>query len=362
MKLKLIPGKEVVFNEDLHQYTVDGREAISVTTLLTQVGISEDFSKLPDAVKQKVEGARIRGNAYDALAEDAINAPYDLNEWQKRFLEELEANVPSTEHETQIRLGMHVVNENDNILLTIAGSPDILGYLEGGFNSTTDVKATYKINEISVTWQTNLYNIMKALLIDVEKFEEIHNGTSKHVLHFQESLDTFTTKELQNVTLDVILLMLQAAIEGKQFTDGEFLTKNIDLNTYAELADELDELDIEIANFIEERKERIDEIKADMKEIEDSVESLVNNSVLKAIEAKGFKFTLTRPSKRRNVSYQSIYNGYEDVIYDELMVLLNEEDKKKLENKLKKIVDDNISVSNVKGNFKVTKLKTDEKA
>lgn len=353
MKLRLIPGKEITFNSEEHTYTVDGRDAVSVTTILTEVGIAEDFSKLPPAVLQKVELARQRGITYDTLAEDAINAPYDLNEWQERFLKEVKNNIKSTDFETQVRLGVHLVDEDDNILLSIAGSPDFLGYLNDVFEDTTDLKATYQINEISVTWQTNAYTIMNLIKLNqLERQDEI----KKYVLHFQEDQDTFTTKELQSIPVDIFILMLESYLNGKSFIEGGELTRNVDLESYSDLEEKLSTIESEINDFIEERKEEIDKIKESMKKIEDEVENLVDKAGLKQIKAGGYQFTLTRPSTRRNISYRNIYDEYEDLIFDELMPRLEDEQKEEIQKHMQEIVDKHIKIGTVKGNFKVDKI------
>lgn len=357
MKLKLIPAKEVFFNENEHRYTVDGLEAISVTTILTEVGIAEDFTKLPPAVMQRVELARQRGNAYDALAEDAVNAPYDLTEWQKRFLKELENHVDADEFRTQKRLAMHVADEEGNILLTVAGSPDFLGFKDNQLVNTTDLKATYQINEISVTWQTNMYSLMNLVL---ENKIKDHEYTKNYVLHYQEDQDIFTTKELQTIPVNIIMLMLESFINGETFIEGKQLTKYIDMEKYQELENQLSEIESEIALFIDERQETIDKLKTEMKQIEDQVEYLVNNAGLRKIEVSGFEFTLTRPTTRQNVTYKNIYEKYEDVIFDELMPRLKEEEKERIQKYLQEVVNENIKISNVRGSFKVKKLLPNE--
>lgn len=354
MKLRIIPGNEVIFNPESHSYLVDGREAVSVTTILKEVGISEDFSKMPESVLKKVEAARIRGNAYDMLAEDAIKAPYDLNDWQLRFLEEMK-KIKGTSFITQKRLGAHLVDENNKILLTFAGSPDIVGYEKNLLISITDVKATYQINEISVTWQTNMYSIME----DAEE----HNEVQKNVIHFQEKVDTFTTEELKNINEETIILMLKSYLNGKVFIEGEELTRNLDMENYVELRNELEEIEKEIRDFTEKRKEKMDEIKNKISKFEKEIETLVDNAQLKQIETAGYRFKLTRPSTRKTVSYQKIYEKYEDIIFDELIPRIEDEkEKEKIQKYMKEIVDNNIKISEVKGSFQVTKItENDEK-
>ena len=79
----------IEFNEN-HTYKVDGVDAISVTQLLKAVGIDKGFDEDDKVLMAKVKAASEKGNYYDKLAEEAINDPFELTEWQERFLKALE--------------------------------------------------------------------------------------------------------------------------------------------------------------------------------------------------------------------------------------------------------------------------------
>jgi hydrogenase maturation factor len=87
--VKEMAKHKIVFKEEDHTYTVDGVPAISVTQLLKAVGISKDFDKNDKFLMTKVEAAAEKGNYYDKLAAEAINDPFELTEWQQRFLDEI---------------------------------------------------------------------------------------------------------------------------------------------------------------------------------------------------------------------------------------------------------------------------------
>ena len=151
----------VEFNAENHTYKVDGVDAISVTQLLKAVGIDKGFDEDDKVLMAKVKAASEKGNYYDKLAEEAINDPFELTEWQERFLKALEEKG----------LDMQYAQPRFGILkpFALAGTGDFKGRnVNTGKKAIVDLKATYEIYTNKVTWQTNVYSFMD----DEEFFQE----------------------------------------------------------------------------------------------------------------------------------------------------------------------------------------------
>lgn len=262
----------ITFDEVNHLYTVNGKKAISVTTFLKAIGISADVSTIP---KHILEGARQRGNYYDKLAEEAINDPFELNDWQERFLKVVEENNLS------ITKAQNIYGIEEPIVM--AGTGDFEGVLE-----VDDLKATSEIYITSVTWQTNLYSWMK----DREK----HKDFKRHVIHYNEKDDRFTVLKLDHIPEKNILFAIECYQLGDLYTEG--ITEEngiVDIQAFSKLYDN-------VAKYKKILKEEEDKLKKFDEEI---MENMAKANI-KTFELENFKFTRTPPTERKTVNYSAI--------------------------------------------------------
>lgn len=256
----MIRNNIVEFDPKEHSYTVNGKKAISVTKLLQAVGISEDMSKLPENIQPLIEAARERGNYYDKLATEAMEEmkyeenEWDLNEWQLEFIKQIK-KFGADQPQSQLRLGI-------DSPIVLAGSPDILEEIEIMQDGKKyvgycgDLKATYMIKVVDVTWQTNIYTYLR----DPENHEKyIH-----FVVHWDEKNERFTTMQLKTIPNETIERVFTA------YQLGELYEEQIDdliditrmenlLNTYYKKVEEVQKLEEELNNFKEKLIEKMEE-------------------------------------------------------------------------------------------------------
>lgn len=275
---------EVIFNKEKHSYTVNGKLAVSVTTLLQEVGITQKLSEVQFLVDNPhiLEEARERGNYYDGLAEEAliemkyVEGDRDLTPWQKRLVKELE-NIGHQIPSAQERLGM----EDD--FIAIAGTPDIIEEIEHYIGNelyigiVSDVKATGQIRINDVTWQTNMYAWLKD--------KNNHDKYAKYVVHYDEKIDKFTVIRLENIAKTEIENAISAYLMGEQYTE-QFQV--VDPEKFNKLLKE-------IQNFKTLLKEK-EEI---LKQEEERIMNEMKSRGIKKIENELFRLTYTPEGERR---------------------------------------------------------------
>lgn len=285
----MIQNNKVEFDPIKHKYTVNGKEAISVTGLLQAVGIIEDMSKLPKNIQPFIEGARERGNYYDKLATEAMEEmkyeedEWDLDEWQLKFIEQIK-KFGADQPNSQLRLGI-------DSPIVLAGSPDILEeikIMQDGkeyVGYCGDLKATHLIKIIDVTWQTNLYTYLR----DPENHEKyIH-----FVVHWDEKNERFTTiqlKTIPNETIEKVFIAYQLGeLYEEQINDLIDVSKMENLlNTYYKKVEEVEKIEKELNDFKEKLIEKMEE------------------SVIKTAETPNYIIKFTRSHTRNTVAWAKI--------------------------------------------------------
>ncbi|NCC82030.1 MAG: hypothetical protein EOM04_07160 [Clostridia bacterium] len=333
----------VEFNAENHTYKVDGVDAISVTQLLKAVGIDKGFDEDNEILMAKVKAASEKGNYYDKLAEEAINDPFELTEWQERFLKALQEKGLDMQH-AQPRFG--IVKP-----FALAGTGDFKGRnVNTGKKAIVDLKATYEIYINKVTWQTNTYSFMD----DEEFFQE----TEKWVIHYNEKDDRFTVIQLKDLKRENILKMLECYQLDEKYTEGTELSEVVNMKVLSQTFSKVQEYKA----LLEEEQKKLDGF---YKEIE----NYMADSAIKKLELEDFKITYTEPGVRRNVDYTKateeknlaklkevneflVENGQEEyhlITVDEVKESLTEEEKEAY-----------TSITNVKGRLTVTPVKKKE--
>lgn len=287
---------KVKFYKEKHEYTVNEIKAVSVTTILKEIGISEKFDETNQRLMQMVEQARERGNYYDGLAEIAVAEMRASdqeegwlldNDWQIRLIKELK-KIGHKKPEAQLRVGTE-----DPIVM--AGSPD---FIEGDdVYIVTDLKATYAIKTNEVTWQTNLYSFAYD--------RENHHKYKHYGLHYDEKTDRFTVLKLRNIPIETILKALEAYQMGEQYVDQ-----------YQIVDPEL--LNILLKN-VKESEEILKENEKKLEKYKNTIKEAMAKGIIKSVETKDFKITYTPPTTRRNFDNEAWlkYKNYDEPTQEE---------------------------------------------
>lgn len=133
----------LIFNEDEHKYLLDGKELISVTTLMKKHGLSPDYSNVdPKVLRNKA----MRGTLIHKELEDWLLSG------ESGFTKELYAFVELSK-ELEIENATPEQKVHNDI---VAGTVDLQADYKGG-TLLADFKTTASVHTEAVRWQMSIY-------------------------------------------------------------------------------------------------------------------------------------------------------------------------------------------------------------
>ena len=190
------------FDEKTHTYTTeDGRELISVTTLLKKAGISPNY----DFVNEEVlKAAADRGTLIHKEIEDYIK------KGEIGFTKELQEFIRYiTENKLKVLASEKQVN-ND----LVAGTIDLILETEKGNIIYADIKTTSTIHTDSVSWQLSIYKDLD-LNNTYDNYQDYLNATLQ-VWHFDKD-GNLTVKDLFEVATEYLEKLYESYAQGTKF-------------------------------------------------------------------------------------------------------------------------------------------------
>ena len=289
---------EIKFDENLHKYTVDGKEVISVTQLLQKHRITPSY----DAVdKEMLRMASERGTLIHEEVENWIkNNEKGFTEEAERICDYLNSNA---DRDSRIISEQIVAND------IVAGRFDVL-YTHAKNLVLTDIKTGNSKHLYGWTWQLSLYKYLYEKMYD-KKIECLE------ILWTHD--EDLTIIPCGYVGDDKIENLLNAEREGRLISD-------VDLGVSEEELVDLEEL-------MEEIKTKEDELKL-MKEKLDKVKEILYGTMekegIKTVDRGNLKITYVAPTSRTSV------------------------DSKKLEKEEPEIFKKYVKTTNVAGSIKIT--------
>lgn len=289
---------EIKFDENLHKYTVDGKEVISVTQLLQKHKITPSY----DAVdKELLRMASERGTLIHEEVENWIkNNETGFTEEFERICDFL---IERADGNTKILSEQTVAND------VVAGRFDLL-YLDDKKRLVlTDIKTGNSKHLFGWTWQLSLYKYL---------YERMYDKKIESLQIFWANGD-LTVIPCEYVGDDKIENLLNAEREGRLISD-------VDLGVSEEELEELEELMKDIKSKEEElklMKEKVDKVK-------ETLYSTMGKEGVKTVDRGKLKITYVAPSIRTSV------------------------DSKKLEKEEPEIYKKYVKTTTVEGSIKIT--------
>ena len=266
----------IKFDKETHKYTnEEGKELISVTTLLRKHHLSPDYGDVPEEVLKK---AAERGT----LVHEEIDTYIKTKE--EGFSSELESFIAEVE-----KRGLRVV-KNEYFVHNdiIAGQVDCLFVDKEGNKVLVDFKTTSTIHKESVTWQTNIY----ADLDDEVEFDETKDKLE--VWHFDKEGN-----------LEVIPLVFLPTSEIDRLyaaeRNGETYTQEI--AGIDEDIKKLTEFELAIADF-EAKKKAAD---AQAKSYREKIMDAMNKNGIKSYESDILRFTIREGGERKTIDTAKLF-------------------------------------------------------
>ena len=265
---------EIKFDENLHKYTVDGKEVISVTQLLQKHKITPSY----DAVdKELLRVASERGTLIHEEVEKWIESgECGFTEESETICDYLFARA---DENSEIMSEQMVAND------IVAGRFDVL-YTHAKKLVLTDIKTGNTKHLFGWSWQLSLYKYlyekMSGNKIDSLQILWARNG-GMTVIH----CDYVGDEKIEN--------LLNAEREGRLISD-------VDLGVSEEELEELEEL-------MQEIKIKEDELNL-MKEKVDSVKKVLYDTMgkegVKTVDRNKLKITYVAPSSRTSVDSKKL--------------------------------------------------------
>ena len=266
---------EVKFDENLHKYTVDGKEVISVTQLLQKHRITPSY----DAVdKELLRVASERGTLIHEEVENWIeNNETGFTEEAERICDYLNSTA---DRDSQIISEQMVAND------VVAGRFDLL-FLDGKKRLVlADIKTGNSKHLFGWSWQLSLYKYL---------YEKMYGEKIESLIVMWAKNDGMTVIPCEYVGDDKIENLLNAEREGRLISD-------VDLGVSEEELEELEELMQEIKIKEDElnlMKEKVDKVK-------ETLYSTMKKEGVKTVDRNKLKITYVAPSTRVSVDSKKL--------------------------------------------------------
>ena len=264
---------EIKFNENLHKYTVDGKEVISVTQLLQKHKITPSYDSVD---KELLRVASERGTLIHEEVEKWIESGEGgFTEEAERICDYL---FERADEKSQIISEQMVAND------VVAGRFDVL-YTHAKKLVLTDIKTGNTKHLYGWTWQLSLYKYL---------YEKMY-GKEINSLEILWANGDLTVIPCEYVGDEKIENLLKAEREGRLISD-------VDLGVSEEELEDLTEL-------MEEIKAKEDELKL-LKDMVDSVKTVLYGTMekegIKTVDRGNLKITYVAPSSRTSVDSKKL--------------------------------------------------------
>ena len=265
---------EVKFDENLHKYTVDGKEVISVTQLLQKHRITPSY----DAVdKELLRMASERGTLIHEEVEKWIkNNETGFTEEFERICDFL---IERADGNTKILSEQMVAND------IVAGRFDLL-YLDDKKRLVlTDIKTGNSKHLYGWTWQLSLYKYL---------YERMYNKKIESLQIFWANGD-LTVIPCEYVGDEKIENLLNAEREGRLISD-------VDLGVSEEELEELQEL----MEDIKSKEEELNLLKEKVDKVKETLYGTMEKEGIKTVDRNKLKITYVAPSTRVSVDSKKL--------------------------------------------------------
>lgn len=265
---------EIKFDENLHKYTVDGKEVISVTQLLQKHKITPSY----DAVdKELLRMASERGTLIHEEVENWIeNNETGFTEEFERICDFL---IERADGNTKILSEQMVAND------IVAGRFDLL-YLDDKKRLVlTDIKTGNSKHLYGWTWQLSLYKYL---------YEKMYDKKIESLQIFWVNGD-LTVIPCEYVGDDKIENLLNAEREGRLISD-------VDLGVSEEELEDLEELMQEI----KVKKKELKVLEDKVGKIQDILYDTMGKEGVKTVDRGKLKITYVAPSTRVSVDSKKL--------------------------------------------------------
>ena len=272
------------FDEEKHEYTLDGKKLISVTQLMQKHGLAPSYAGVStEVLNAKAErGTLIHKEIEDYNKSGAIGFTPEMTNF-KKYIEKNNVKVC----ESELRL------HND----IVAGTCDLILNYGDGCYTIADIKTTSKLHDEAVSWQLSIY----AYLTGNPAI------TKGQAFHFIGASGCLKVVDIPLKPMEEIEKLMECERKGEIY---KYEVDVVDINdTQIEKIAELEQIIKDLDSQVKEAKQKQDELKgALLQEME--------SRGLKSFEKGNLKITYVAPSTRTTLDSKAIKEKYPE-IYEE---------------------------------------------
>lgn len=269
----------IEFNEEKHEYTLNGKKLISVTQLMKKHGLATNYDNVPvEVLKNKAQrGSLVHKEIEEYLKDKKFGFTDELYE----FIEYLKNNKNIN------ALRSEFIVHND----IVAGTVDLL-IQEGESLVIADIKTTTKLHKEAIRWQLSIYAYLSDL--DIKRGRALHFNDGLKVVEFE------------------LLPMEEVANLMECERCNQLYKKELDLSN-----NELEEL-YKVEQVIKYYEEKKEEAEKQAKEMRQSLMKAMEKANISNFENDHIKITYVAPTVRKSIDstrlkkeQPSIYDEYQ---------------------------------------------------
>ena len=266
---------EIKFDENLHKYTVDGKEVISVTQLLQKHRITPSY----DAVdKELLRMASERGTLIHEEVENWIK------DREIGFTQE--AYYICDYLRDKIYYGSEIISEQMVANDVVAGRFDLL-FLDGKKRLVlADIKTGNSKHLFGWSWQLSLYKYL---------YEKMYGQKIESLIVMWAKNDGMTVIPCEYVGDDKIENLLNVEREGRLISDVDLGVSEEELEDLQELLEEIDK-----------KKEELNVMEGKVKKIKNILYGTMEKNGVKTVDRNKLKITYVAPSTRTSVDSKKL--------------------------------------------------------
>lgn len=276
----------LVFDEETHRYTYQGKELKSITRLLADQHISPSYDGVnQELLKKSAEyGNQVHKEIEDYVKTGKVGKSIELS----NFIKWLETSGYEV-------VGCEYIVHNDNY----AGKVDLLlRHKETGVYVIVDIKTTSTIHKESVSWQVSLYNYLgKQLHHEIEALVGLCLHFTKTGELEVESIAIKSDKDIES--------LLAADIDGKQFV---YEIKKVD-SAVAKVG--------ELETLIKSYKDLIAQAQMEEELLKEDIRAEMESRNIKTLDLPNMKITIVEDSIRVSFDNKKFLKAHPEFNTDE---------------------------------------------
>lgn len=271
------------FNEEKHEYILNGKKLISVTQLMQKHGLAPSYAGVSsDVLKAKAERGTLIHEEIEAFNK---RGEIGFTPEMAQFKKYIEINGIDVK-ESECRVFNDIVAGTIDLMLFNAKTPII-----------ADIKTTYTLHQEAVSWQLSIYLFLWGCL---HKSENQWNEWKGQAFHFNKDGE-LNVVDIPLKPYEEVEKLMECERKGEIYNQ-EIAPLNVDLTEVKRLE--------ELIKYCDEQKKKAEE---QAKSLKEALLQEMESRGLNSFEKDGIKITYIAPSTRTSIDSARIKKDYPDI-------------------------------------------------